>query len=242
MKTFWNGLTVILGLLLAFTAIISATPRDTLITNTASYLPAWLPVALSSRWTLFVATSVMFTYAGYQLNQWLRRNDKRVGYEQGFGEGQAKGLVDGKARALLDTSQPTAIQKLVDNAKPARERAAESKASVNQLIYSVKEVMGALTAPGMLDERTVGLNMAKIKSEQPIWHIDTNYRLRKSFIEVVDKAQVARMGSGNARYIVTTDYKPEDRDHHVKSIQNCGDRLIEYLSNPVLQAFGSATT
>jgi len=229
MKTFWNGLTVFLGLALALVAIISATPRNTLITNTSSYLPAWLPIALSSRWTLFAVTGVMFTYAGYQLGQWLRRNDKRVAYEQGFREGQTKGLAEGEASAPGNILQPTAIQKLINDAPPALERAAEAKNTVNELIYSVREVVTALTAAGELKERAVNVNMAKLKREQPIWHVLANYNLRKSFISVVDQSSVARLRTGNARFIGVTDYKPEERDQYVNSVKNCGDKLIERL-------------
>jgi hypothetical protein len=231
MKRIINGLAIVAGLLLALIAIISATPRDTLIANTSSYLPPWLPFALSSRWTLFVVTAVMFAYAGYRTALWLRRHDKRIAREQGFEEGQAQGLIDGEAKALAARPEPNMIQKLLDDAAPARQKAAEEKTTADQLIYHVREVIGALSAPGILKEETVGRSMAVLKRERPIWHITANYNLRKSFIDVVEKAVAARIKDGNAAYVITADYKPEEREHHVKSLQNCGDKLIGHLGS-----------
>lgn len=217
------------ALLLSAIAIMGAGSYETVRKNMLTYsfmvnwIPGWVTSVLSSRWTLFVLTAVVFTYAGGHLALWMRRKDRDAAYAEGFSAGEAKAVEERPAAKILDS--------IIEQAQPKGLKQPIYPPSIDQLTYAIREIVTALSKPGILDDEAVGRNMGKIKQEGRVWHIATNYNLRKSFIDVVEKARAARQNVGNSVYNISGDYSANVRDHHITSLSNCSDRLIDHLHN-----------
>lgn len=188
----------------------------------AETLRAWVPV-FGYLLPFLYAVAALLIVIGIALVAYDR--GRRAGDQLGYN----RGLTDGEAHAITSGPQPNLVQRHIDDAAPARKHAVQQTATADQLIYCVREIVDALTAPGILNDETVGMGIARLKREQPVWHIATNYNLRKSFVDIAERARAARIQDGNAAYLFKVDYKPEERDHHVNSLKNCGNKLIEYL-------------
>ncbi|TCP92763.1 hypothetical protein C8J42_102539 [Sphingomonas sp. PP-CE-1A-559] len=222
MKIVWKALLWSIPVVISIFALVVATSYPTAQANTESWSPffAAIPVGLgnflSKRLVLFLLTAVVFGFLSYRITRWTFERRIAAAYQRGLDEAKPSESILGS---------------VIENAQPS-ERKSLNPPSIDQLAYAIRQTVDALVEPGILDNDTVSANMILVKAEHPVWHILSNYNVRKSFISVVEKAHEARELAGNSAVPLIGDYKPAVREHHVVSLKNCSNKLLELLYSP----------